>query len=202
MFDKPKVAEQRSAEQRSAEQNKRKGRVVLSALLAMMLIPTIVAAGLLYWLSRSAPAKQTKRMLRSAVEHYEEFANAPGAKRLRRSGCDAAYVVNLTLLHRVFAKSDGGLPATEPELVVLCSGEVVAAAPSCDDAARIYLAAGPRPKKTFGMVIQDAAGRQLCSKLFDSSGKALGPYHRKIHLSPPVASSPPAHPSTPRRRSN
>ncbi len=182
--------------QQPTDPSKRKGCVVLSALALMMLLPILGGLGLVYWLSRSEPAQQSKRVLREGVEHYQQIRNAPGAKLLRRSGCDTAYVVDMTLLQRVFSRRDGGagdgsLPPGSPELVVLCKAEVVAAAPSCEEAARLYLTAGPRPKRLFAMLIEDAAGRQLCAKRFDATGKALGPYlGSKVGLRPPPASSP------------
>jgi hypothetical protein len=101
----------------------------------------------------------------------EEGLNAPGTAEMRKAGCDAAVILDLSKLSSLF--DAGATSGSTAGIVVSCAVNAGHTAPACDDLAKTYVKAVPTPGNNFVVQVTPQGGLATCKKVYSPKGTFL-----------------------------
>jgi hypothetical protein len=146
--------------------------IALGIVAAVLLLLAVIVGVVIYRAASSPEGRKVLGMVRDGARVVGEATTAPGTKELRGIGCEAAMVMDLQAMMRVFG-ADGGTPAAGEQLdrFVICSVGMVAKAPTCDQVAETYVGAVGQGKGSFqAMVQRQGRNRPACATCYDAAG--------------------------------
>jgi hypothetical protein len=157
---------------------KKSGRGCLIALAIVGGAGVLVVALVAFAIYRFASSKEGKAVLGAIgdmAQLAQEAQNAPGAKEVRALGCDQAMAMDVDRMQQILDERLDAAPSKPSSfsMMVVCQVGVFAKSPpSCDDVARAYLSAAPKPARGFAANVQRNGGgnHPLCSVLYDPDG--------------------------------
>lgn len=152
----------------------------------LLLIGIFVAIGV-YQFASSKDGKQIFAIMGEGVKIAAEGQTAPGTPELKKLGCKQPMVMSMERLLKLTQQlSDaGGGEVGDLSVMVMCPVGILDTPPACDDVARTYLGAVPRPAGNFAVnVTMQSKNQPHCSYLYSPDGKRLSEFG-----SPPMPQS-------------
>lgn len=167
--------------------------IALGIVGALALLSVIAVAIIIYSIAQNEEVRKIASAVGEGMDIMKEAQNGPGTDELRTLGCDQAMVLDMQRLAKLADDfRDGGapMPPDMPGKFVMCIVEEAAGAPSCDAAAKTFLAAAPRPSKRFAVTVEAQRSKNTqCSEVYAPDGKKLGAFDRAT--APPIPSAQP-----------
>lgn len=156
---------------------------VVALVVVLVFFGSIGAIVLLigYKVSQDKDVQNVFGAIGEAATIMAEAQSAPGTAELRAIGCEQAMALDPAKMLKIadrFVDAGGSPPsATPPEVerIVMCQVGAFGTAPSCDDAARVYVR-GAAPRGKFMLTVQQGSSKnKQCSGVYSASGVLVGP---------------------------
>jgi hypothetical protein len=171
-----------------------KGCIIALVIVGSLALLSVIAVAIvIYSIAQNEEVRKIASAVGEGMDIMKEAQTAPGTDELRsKLGCEQAMVLDMQRLVKLAKKFDDGgtpMPPDMPGKFVMCVVRDAAGAPTCDAAAKTYLAAVPTPKKRFAVTVDVQKDRKStqCSEVYDPTGKKLGQFDRST--APPLPST-------------
>jgi len=151
--------------------------IALAAFGGLAIVGFLALAVGVYRLMKDPTAQKMVKAVEETAKVAEEGRKAPGAREVRKAGCQDAMVLDPAKLAQVmetmFDAGVGGAPgeaSADGPVHVICQVGALGQAPECDALARVYVAAA-HPTEAFSVSVQkQGTSKAVCAFLYSSSG--------------------------------
>ena len=148
----------------------------------------IVVGVFVYQFTQSKEGKQILSIAGEGVKIAAEAQNAPGTSELKKLGCKQPMVMSMERLFKLTQQLNdaGGGDVSELSVMVMCPVGILDTPPACDDVARTYVGAVPRPSGGFAVnVTVQGNNKPHCGYLYSPEGKRLAEFGAPVNLPQP-----------------
>ena len=156
-----------------------KACLIIAIILGVLLVlGGIAVAVAIYFISQNPELRKIASVVGEGMKVVKDAQEAPGTSEMRDSGCSEAFVFDterLVQLGEKFTDATPSLPSGTPKKLVVCQVPGGGNVPSCEEVAKTYLGAAPKPDRKFAVMVQDDSSTQ-CSQLYDPDGASLGDF--------------------------